>query len=64
MTLKDKTALFFNTLLEEIDSIDNEQIKERALAGVYSIVVQNLQYVKVQMKQESFDKLNKDVTNG
>lgn len=34
MTIRDKLSMFFESLLEQVEGIDNEEIKEKALKGL------------------------------
>lgn len=51
MTIKDKLAMFFNRLLDEVESIDNPAIREKALFGLLQQVEGHLTEVSYMLKQ-------------
>jgi len=55
MTLRDKLSMFFDTLLQEVDSIDNNKLKAIALEGLLT----RIQYYLDTVKQAK-DKLQKE----
>jgi len=42
MTLKEKLSMFFEHLLEQVEEIDNKEIKEYALRGLEQQVVNQM----------------------
>lgn len=45
MTIREKLSIFFNRLLDEVEEIDNEQIKQYALLGLLQQVENNMNEV-------------------
>jgi len=55
VTHKEKLSMFFISLLEEIEGIDNEDIKKRALAGLLQQVefqLTEIQYLVRQLNKQ------------
>ena len=45
MTLKEKLSMFFEHLLEQVEEIDNKEIKEYALRGLEQQVVNQMHII-------------------
>ena len=50
MTLRDKLSMFFDVLLQEVDKIDNTEIKEIALKGLESQLKYHIEVVRNNVK--------------
>lgn len=62
MTLRDKLSMFFESLLEQVENIDNPEIKEKALNGLLT----QIEFHLTEVKQLASNNNNnyKGTTNG
>lgn len=51
MTYKEKLSICFNSLLEEIDKIDNKEIQEKAVLGLLQVVTNQLTELKTYLSK-------------
>lgn len=51
MTTKEKVSLFFNSILEEVEKIENKEIRDKALMGLLQQVEFQLTNIKTFIKE-------------
>lgn len=62
MTLRDKLSMFFDVLLQEVENIDNQRIKEIALKGLESNLKYHIEVIRDNVK--NINKQQKENNNG